>query len=62
MKYLHQTIVKSLKNYVSDADAPVEPPKEAFEDVMENIEEELNQPLEVILEFSCNALYGFTSP
>lgn len=50
------------KLYVLDAKSPKDPSDEAFEDIMEDIEEETDQPNEVVPEISCNALYVFKSP
>jgi len=50
------------KLYVLDADSPMEPPEEDFEDIMVDIKEESDQPTEVVPKIYCNALYEFTSP
>lgn len=48
--------------YVLDTDAPIEPPKNSFENVVVDIEKEPYKPNEVVPKISCNDLYNFSSP
>lgn len=50
------------KIYVLDVETPKDPSNEAFEDAVEDMEEETTQPDEVLPKISYNALYGFNSP
>lgn len=50
------------KLFILDVNTPTKPPKDTFKDAVVDIEEELDQPIEIIPKISCNALYGFTSP